>query len=103
MDFTYWFPWKYLGVRFQGTGASMRGGGGTRTKEVTLVPGFAPVSVTGGGGSVAAGVLASDLLLRYPLDQVGLAYTWRLTCSLVSAVLLLAVRVSRARLMRPLR
>ena len=20
MDFTYWFPWKYAGVRFQGAG-----------------------------------------------------------------------------------
>jgi hypothetical protein len=47
MDLTYWFPWKYAGVRFQGAGASISGGGGTRTKEV-VVPGFAPVSVTGG-------------------------------------------------------
>jgi hypothetical protein len=69
MDLTYWFPWKYAGVRFQGAGASISGGGGTRTKEV-VVPGFAPVSVTGGGGSVAAGVMTSDVLLRYPLDEV---------------------------------
>src|SRR6059036_2622392 len=40
MDFSYWFPWKYAGVRFQGTGVSIRGGGGSRTKEVTVVPGF---------------------------------------------------------------
>src|SRR6266481_9436640 len=45
MDFTYWFPWKYAGVRFQGAGVSIRGGGGSRT--VTLVDGFtAPVSHT---------------------------------------------------------
>jgi hypothetical protein len=24
MDFTYWFPWKYAGVRFQGTGMSIQ-------------------------------------------------------------------------------
>jgi hypothetical protein len=69
MDFTYWFPWKYAGVRFQGTGASISTNNGQQTKEVTLVPGFAPVSVTGGGGSVAAGVITGDGLLRLPLDE----------------------------------
>jgi len=69
MDFTYWFPWKYAGVRFQGAGLSISGGGGSRTKEVTLVPGFAPVSVTGGGGNVAAGVITGDFMLRLPLDD----------------------------------
>jgi len=69
MDFTYWFPWKYAGVRFQGTGVSIRGGGGSRT--VTLFPGLTePVTVTGGGGSVPAGIITSDFLLRYPLDEV---------------------------------
>src|SRR5271166_4696212 len=69
MDFTYWFPWKYAGVRFQGAGLSISGGGGSRT--VTLFPGLTqPVKVTGGGGSVPAGVITSDVLLRYPLDEV---------------------------------
>jgi hypothetical protein len=68
IDFTYWFGWKYAGMRFQGAGASISGGGGSRTKEV-IVPGFAPVSVTGGGGSVAAGVMTGDFLLRLPLDD----------------------------------
>jgi hypothetical protein len=68
MDFTYWFPWKYAGVRFQGAGVSIRGGGGSRT--ATLVDGFTePVTVTGGGGSVAAGILTGDFLLRLPLDD----------------------------------
>ena len=49
MDFTYWFPWKYAGVRFQGAGLSFSGGGDQRT-ETVLVPGFRPVTVTGGGG-----------------------------------------------------
>jgi len=68
MDFTYWFPWKYAGVRFQGAGVDISGGGGTRTREV-LIPGFAPVTVTGGGGSVAAGIITGDLMLRLPLDD----------------------------------
>src|SRR6266481_6628589 len=38
MDFTYWFPWKYAGIRFQGAGLAIRGGGGSRT--VTVFPGF---------------------------------------------------------------
>ena len=50
-------------------GVSVSGGGGSRTREVTLVPGFAPVSVTGGGGSVAAGVITADGMLRLPLDE----------------------------------
>jgi hypothetical protein len=69
MDFSYWFPWKYAGVRFQGTGASIRGGGGSRT--VTFVDGFTlrePRTV--GGGSVAAGIITADGLLRFPLDEV---------------------------------
>ena len=68
MDFTYWFPWKYAGVRFQGTGLSFSGGGDQRT-ETVLVRGFRPVTVTGGGGSVAAGVINADVLLRLPLDD----------------------------------
>ena len=68
MDFTYWFPWKYAGVRFQGAGVDISGGGGSRTREV-IVPGFAPVSVKGGGGSVPAGVITADLMLRLPLDD----------------------------------
>jgi hypothetical protein len=69
MDFTYWFPWKYAGVRFQGTGLDFLGGGGFRTKQVTVVPGFAPVTVSGGGGDVAAGIIVGDGMLRLPLDE----------------------------------
>jgi hypothetical protein len=68
MDFTYWFPWKYAGVRFQGAGFSLSGGGEQRTETVN-VRGFGPVTVTGGGGSVAAGVINADVLLRLPLDD----------------------------------
>jgi len=68
MDFTYWFPWKYAGVRFQGAGFSLSGSGEERTETVN-VRGFGPVSVTGGGGSRAAGVINADVLLRLPLDD----------------------------------
>src|SRR6476659_7131267 len=34
IDLTYWFLWKYAGVRFQGTGASIRTNNGSQTKEV---------------------------------------------------------------------
>ena len=70
MDFTYWFPWKYAGVRFQGAGYNVTTSNGQQTREVTLVPGFTPTrTVTAGGGSVAAGVINADFLLRLPLDD----------------------------------
>src|SRR5271167_4450602 len=53
MDFTYWFPWKYAGVRFQGAGLSISGGGGSRSRVVTF-PDGETATVTGGGGSVGA-------------------------------------------------
>jgi hypothetical protein len=68
IDLTYWFPWKYAGVRFQGAGLDISGNGAS-SHEVTLVQGFAPVTVKGGGNSVAAGVLTGDFLLRLPLDD----------------------------------
>jgi len=70
IDLTYWFPWKYAGARFQGAGLDIRSGNGSQSREVTLVPGFAPVSVTtSGNNSVAAGVLTGDFMLRLPLDD----------------------------------
>ena len=68
IDLTYWFPWKYAGVRFQGAGLDISGNGG-QSREVTLVKGFAPVTVEGGNRSVAAGVLTGDFMLRLPLDD----------------------------------
>ena len=68
IDLTYWFPWKYAGVRFQGAGVAIRGGGGSRT--FNPFPGVSePVTVTGGGNSVAAGILTGDFMLRLPLDS----------------------------------
>jgi hypothetical protein len=68
MDFTYWFPWKYAGIRFQGAGLSVSGGGGPRSRVVTF-PDGETATVSGGGGSVAAGVVTGDFMLRLPLDD----------------------------------
>jgi hypothetical protein len=53
---------------FQGAGLDISGNG-AQSHEVTLVQGFAPVTVKGGGNSVAAGVLTGDFMLRLPLDD----------------------------------
>jgi hypothetical protein len=67
MDFTYWFPWKYAGVRFQGAGLDISGGGGPRSRVVTF-PDGETATVSGGGGSVPGGVVTGDFMLRLPLD-----------------------------------
>jgi hypothetical protein len=67
MDFTYWFPWKYAGIRFQGAGLDVSGGGGPRSRTFTF-PDGETATISGGGGSVAAGVVTGDFLLRLPLD-----------------------------------
>ena len=67
MDFTYWFPWKYAGVRFQGTGLSIHLGIGHTSRTVNILG--QPEKVSFGGGSVAAGVINADVLLRLPLDD----------------------------------
>jgi hypothetical protein len=69
IDLTYWFPWKYAGVRFQGAGLNITSNGNSQSREVTLVRGFAPVTVNTGDRSVAAGVLTGDFMLRLPLDD----------------------------------
>src|SRR6266404_9491458 len=35
MDFTYYFPWKYAGIRFQGAGVSLSTGDFTVTESLT--------------------------------------------------------------------
>src|SRR5215471_14680017 len=67
MDFTYWFPWKYAGVRFQGTGLSIHSGIGHTSRTVNILG--QPEKVSFGGGSVASGVINADVLLRLPLDD----------------------------------
>jgi hypothetical protein len=67
MDFTYWFAWKYAGIRFQGAGLDISGGGGPRSRTFTF-PDGETATVSGGGGSVAVGVVTGDFMLRLPLD-----------------------------------
>ena len=67
IDFTYWFPWKYAGVRFQGTGLDIQSGLGHTSRTVNILG--QTETVSGGGGSVAAGLINADVLLRLPLDD----------------------------------
>jgi hypothetical protein len=62
LDFTYFFPWKYAGVRVQGAGVELS----TGTVTVTGSNGFRSRS---GSGSAAAGVITGDFVLRLPLDD----------------------------------
>src|SRR5580704_16004286 len=68
IDLTYWFPWKYAGIRLQGAGLDISGGGGPRSRVVTF-PDGETATVSGGGGSVAGGVFTADFMLRLPLDS----------------------------------
>jgi hypothetical protein len=79
------------------------GGGGSRTKEVTVVPGFAPVSVKGGGGNVAAGIMTGDFMLRLPLDDFWPSVHLAPYTSLASGGFCLAAETRVTRSMRPLR
>jgi len=65
MDFSYYFPWKYLGVRFQGAGLSLTSDTFTVTENLN---GVRQASRTG-SVSTSAGVLTTDLILRLPLDD----------------------------------
>lgn len=65
MDFTYYFPWKYAGVRFQGAGVSISTGTFTVT---TSFQGVREASRTG-SVSTAAGIITADFILRLPLDD----------------------------------
>ena len=65
MDFTYYFPWKYAGVRFQGAGVSLSTGTFTVTETVNGVR----TASRSGSVSSAAGIINSDIILRLPLDD----------------------------------
>ena len=65
MDFSYFFPWKYAGVRFQGAGVSLSTGTFTVTETVNGVR----TASRSGSASSAAGVINADIILRLPLDD----------------------------------
>jgi hypothetical protein len=67
MDFTYWFPWRYAGVRFQGTGMSIQSSGFNTTIQPFANLPARTVHVP--SGNLGAGVLVADALLRLPLDD----------------------------------
>ena len=65
IDLTYWFPWKYAGVGFQGAGWISEE---VAVHEFTLSRVSEPVTVTG-GGTVSRRYPDGRLLLRLPLDS----------------------------------
>jgi hypothetical protein len=70
MDFTYYLPWKWLGLRFQGAGASLSTGDFTVTEDVVSRNGSVTrVASRTGSISTSAGVITSDVVLRLPLDD----------------------------------
>ena len=68
MDFTYWFPWKYAGVRFQKTDMNIQSSGFTTTIQLFANLPVRTVNIL--SGNIGAGVLVGDLLLRFPLDDI---------------------------------
>ena len=68
MDFSYFFPWKYAGVRFQGAGVSLSTGDFTVTETFNGVNGVRTASRTG-SVSTAAGIITAQIILRLPLDD----------------------------------
>jgi hypothetical protein len=68
MDFTYWFPCKYAGVRFQGIGMSIQSSGFTTT--VQLFANLPARTINVLSGNIGANILVGDALLRFPLDDI---------------------------------
>ena len=66
MDFTYFFAWKYLGLRFQGAGVSLSGS--SETGSITG-PNNSFHFSRSNSFSAAAGIITGDIILRLPLDD----------------------------------
>jgi hypothetical protein len=69
LDLEYWFPWKYAGVRFEGTGMSVHGGGYTTTVEAFPGLDLPRRTVNVPSWSTGAGTITAQLALRLPLDD----------------------------------
>ena len=67
MDFTYFFAWKYLGLRFQGAGVSLSGS--SETGSITGPNNSFHFSRSNSFSGAAAGILTGDIILRLPLDD----------------------------------
>jgi len=70
MDFTYFTPWKYLGFRFQGAGASVSTGTFSVSEQVFNSSGDLIASGRRSGSvSTSVGLITCDLVWRLPLDD----------------------------------
>lgn len=67
MDFTYFFAWKYLGLRFQG--AAVEVSSSTLTGSITGADDSFHFSRSTSFSSGAAGIISGDVILRLPLDD----------------------------------
>jgi hypothetical protein len=67
MDFTYFFAWKYLGLRFQGAGVDISSS--TETGTITGPNNSFHFSRSNSVSGVAAGIITGDVILRLPLDD----------------------------------
>jgi hypothetical protein len=65
LDFTYWFGWKYIGLRAQGAGVDLWSPRATAT--FTSFDGTVHTSSV--RTNTGAGIVTGDLLLRLPLDD----------------------------------
>jgi len=69
LDLEYWFPWKYAGVRFEGTGMSVHGGGFTATVQPFPGLDLPRRTVNVPSWSTGAGTITAQGELRLPLDD----------------------------------
>jgi hypothetical protein len=69
LDLEYWFPWKYAGVRFEGTGMSVHGGGYTTTVQAFPGLDLPRRTVNVPSWSTGAGTITAQAELRLPLDD----------------------------------
>ena len=67
MDFTYYFAWKWIGVRFQGAGVDLDTR--TVTGRITGPNNSFHFSRSTSNNTSAAGIITGDLILRLPLDD----------------------------------
>ena len=67
MDFTYFFAWKYLGIRFQGAGVALSSQ--SVTGSITGPNNSFRSRSNSTSGGAAAGIITGDLILRLPLDD----------------------------------
>jgi len=68
MDFTYFFAWKYLGIRFQGAGVALSSQ--SVSGSITGANNSFHFSRSGStSGGAAGGIITGDIILRLPLDD----------------------------------